>query len=89
MWIINKKWSSLLFVKQRYRTLADYFTQTERPQVELAREVGVSKSLISAIVKGHRKASPTVGIKIAELTGVNLASLVGAKLAAILEAKAS
>jgi plasmid maintenance system antidote protein VapI len=71
-------------VKQRYRTLADYFEQTERPQVELALELGVSKAFISMLVKGQRKASPALAMRITELTGVNLASMVDPKLAALL-----
>jgi plasmid maintenance system antidote protein VapI len=71
-------------VKQRYRSLAAYFEQTERPQVDLARELGVSKGFVSMLVNGDRKASPALAMRIAEVTGVNLASLVDPKLAALL-----
>lgn len=71
-------------MKQRYRTLADYFKQTERPQIDLAREVRVSKSFLSMLVKDERKASPDVAQRIADATGVNVSSLVSPAVAALL-----
>lgn len=71
-------------MKQRYRTLADYFTQTERPQIELARQVGVSKSFLSMVAKGERHASADVAQRIADATGVNVSSLVSPEVAALL-----
>jgi transcriptional regulator with XRE-family HTH domain len=63
-------------VKQRYRTLADYFKQTETSQTALAQKLRISKAYVSLIVKGERQPSLRLALRIEEATGVPAASMV-------------
>lgn len=71
-------------MKQRYRTLADYFEQTDSTQADLARAMGVSKACISLLARGEGFASAKLAARIAEHTGVPVASMVNPSLAALL-----
>lgn len=72
-------------VKQRYRTLTDYFTQTGETRASLARELGVSKGFVAMLAKGERFASPEMALRIAELTGVAPLSLLDPRTVALLK----
>ena len=62
-------------MRQRYRTLADYFEQTGKTQTEFAKRVGVHRSLISHIAAGRKQPSLPLALKIAEAAGVPIANL--------------
>lgn len=64
-------------MKQRYRTLADYFKQQNHTsQIALARRLGISKSYMSMLVSGDRQPALDLAIEIEKATGVPVASLV-------------
>jgi len=68
-------------VKQRYRTLADYFEQTGTSQIALARKLKVSKSYISLLASGERQPSLSLALRIEALTGVPASSMVSEAIA--------
>lgn len=57
---------------QRYRTLADYFEQTETKQAPLARRLHISKTYMSMLVAGDRQPSIALALKIELETGVTM-----------------
>lgn len=62
-------------MRQRYRSLNDYFEQTGENQGELARRVRISPTYVSLIASGKRHASPEVAAAIHKDTGVAVESL--------------
>lgn len=63
-------------MKQRYRTLADYFEQTGETQESLATTLRISRSYMSLLVSGDRQPALPLAVRIEELTGVPVAALV-------------
>lgn len=63
-------------MRQRYRTLADYFEQTRATHESLADELGLTRPYISMIASGARQPSLNVALRIQSLTGVPVESLV-------------
>lgn len=59
----------------RYKTLADYFEQTERTQQSLADELGVTRQCVSQWVARTREMSLTMALRVSSLTGVRLDGL--------------
>lgn len=72
-------------MKQRYKTLADYFEQTGTTQTELATRLGISSAFMSMLVTGERRAGIAMAARIHELTGVAVRSLVSDKAFEALE----
>lgn len=66
-------------MKQRYRTLADYFEQTGSSQIALARKLQISKSYVSMLVAGERQPALDLALRIEALTGVPAHALVSAE----------
>lgn len=55
--------------------LADHLKATGKKPAALARELGVTPSTITRLVKGERKPSVTLAMKIASITGLPLDDL--------------
>ena len=71
---------------QRYRTLADYFSERNarrrfKNKRSLAKQLHVSESYVSLIVAGKRQPSLDVALRIEQLTGVPAASLLAQEVA--------
>jgi transcriptional regulator with XRE-family HTH domain len=64
----------ILLVRQRYRTLNDYFQQTGDSQARLAKALRVSPGYVSMLRSGERALD--MALKIHDLTGVPLESMV-------------
>lgn len=62
-------------MKQRYRTLDDYFDQTGEAQTELARRLGISDAYMHYLRSGERQPSLPLALRIHEETGVPIDSL--------------
>lgn len=63
-------------MKQRYRTLADYFDQTGATQESLSAALGISRSYVCLLASGARQPGLPLAIRIAEYTGVPVEALV-------------
>lgn len=63
---------------QRYKTLADFFKQTERTQESLAAELGVTRAYVSMLAAGQRQPALHLALRIEALTGVPVEALVDA-----------
>jgi transcriptional regulator with XRE-family HTH domain len=66
----------ILLVRQRYRTLNDYFQQTGDSQARLAKALRVSPGYVSMLRSGERQPALDMALKIHDLTGVPLESMV-------------
>lgn len=69
-------------MRQRYRTLNDYFEQTGEQQSALARRLRVTPAYISMLRAGQREPTLRMALRIAEETGVPVEAM-------LIEAKAS
>lgn len=63
-------------MKQRYRTLADYFEQTGETQESLADALRISRSYVSMLVSGVRQPALALALQIEARTGVPASALV-------------
>ena len=71
----------LSLVRQRYRSLADYFEQTGKTQESLAVRLEVSRSYVSLLASGERQPGLRLALRIASITGVPVEALVSQQVA--------
>ena len=62
-------------MKQRYRTLNDYFEQTGETHQSLADALGVTAAYVSMLRSGQRQPGLTLALRIHDLTGVPMEAL--------------
>ena len=62
-------------VRQRYRTLNDYFEQTGETHQSLADRLGVTAAYVSMMRAGKRQPSLGLALKLHEETGVPMEAL--------------
>lgn len=63
-------------MRQRYRTLNDYFEQTGETQHAFAARLGVTPAYISMLRAGQREPTLRMALRIHELTGVPVEAMV-------------
>lgn len=62
-------------MKQRYRTLNDYFEQTGETHQSLADALGVTAAYVSMLRSGKRQPGLKLALRIHDLTGVPMEAL--------------